>query len=1484
MTQFRKTRQLLEFLKEFNRLRRKRITTYGSEDKVLWLADLPCELPSNWKDACRSVFITDKPEEIPELWLEVRKKRKPELPPIPEQIKILLPDDFFDNLEKYASKDTEDLLELVFSKTNSNIKLDYQKKVSIGEIEKLWIEYLENQWEPWVKEFRIWKKIQQIYQQVDFMRTELEKAEERYELVLAIGLLQWRDPTGVTIKRHILTAPAEISLNAARGILTVGPAVSFSRFRVELDMLELQYQSYLDSVKSELEDLLDELDIKVWDKDEVKKILQFIANRISPNAWVDENAWTPRDKTDETLLILFAPALVLRIRRSSGYDELITRFLESAEDVSKFSPIPWKVFVAEGEVLEDLSETMLENKTSYHRIGERVYFPLPMNEEQKKIIEQLKKKPYVVVKGPPGTGKSHTIANIICHLLASGERVLVTAPTSKALTVLHNLLPGDIPNLCVMALGSAREEQRFLEESIRKILFRKDSWDAKKVMDEINMLEGELYELEKKQAELDNKLEQYRKAETEPCTLHSGYCGTLAQIAKQLYKEQEIYGWFPEVVKPESQCPLETSELRFLAETHSSLTKENLNELDMEIGDFSLPDPAEFEKYIKTLINYEKRLEALKDLINSEKLIRLNNIQEIDLEKFKQFLFKLEEKIIKINVLGETFNQMLKDFLLGRSEWWQKVIQNLKQLFKQLQEDSQQIETVQIELPENIDWVKLLEDAQLRFEHFKKGGWRGFSIFAPKVVRKTQYIEEKCRIDGQPPRKPEELEKLIKYLELKKYIKQISNLLPELTNLITQPDPRVALYTVEGVVNEIFELFNLFENREYQIFSEIIPPYERVLLIDPNEIQKWHLFIEIKMIQHTLEKLKKELEALLTKIQNIPENKRHLCMNEFIQAILEKNINKWKSAWEKREHFKEKKNRFYHYQKLIQKLVKECPALENFLDSTRGRLEWRDKLLHLDKAWAWASTKAWLHQIIDMSSYHAIIEERKNVENKLKKKILKLLELKAWKAFFDRLDEKSKQSLVAWQKAMARIGKGTGKYAPKHRRIARKYLQNCIQKIPIWIMPISKVWETVPPEAGIFDTVIIDEASQAGLDSILLLLLGKRIIIIGDDKQTTPEAVGISEDEIAGIIKNYLKDFHFKEEFRPDVSLFDHAERAFGNVISLREHFRCVPEIIRFSNELCYKDSPLIPLRQPPPNRLPPLKAIYVDNGFCKGEGLYLINEPEADRIVETIKECIEDEAYKNKTMGVIVLQGHAQAELIERKLAEVLEPKEREERKLRCGVPSTFQGDERDVIFLSLVVARNHQYRALTSLADQRRFNVAMSRAKDQIYLFHSIRLDELGPEDLRRKLLNFFYSANQDVYKSIYEELERLEREIYKKPRQPGTQPEPYESWFEVDVALELLRQGYKIIPQFKVSGYRIDLVIEGLENRLAVECDGEVWHGPEQYEYDMRRQRQLERAGWVFIRIRESEFYANRNQILEFIKKKCEEHNIYPVNIQS
>jgi very-short-patch-repair endonuclease len=149
-----------------------------------------------------------------------------------------------------------------------------------------------------------------------------------------------------------------------------------------------------------------------------------------------------------------------------------------------------------------------------------------------------------------------------------------------------------------------------------------------------------------------------------------------------------------------------------------------------------------------------------------------------------------------------------------------------------------------------------------------------------------------------------------------------------------------------------------------------------------------------------------------------------------------------------------------------------------------------------------------------------------------------------------------------------------------------------------------------------------------------------------------------------------------------------------------------------------------------------------------------------------------------------------------------------------------------------------------------------------------------------LRRKLVSFFENPGHGALDRLSEDLDHLERET-RGPRRRGNQPEPYESWFEVEVALELLRRKYAVRPQVEIAGKRIDLVVDGSDARLGVECDGDEWHGAEHYEHDMARQRQLERAGWTFVRVRESDFYADREGATGTITDACEELGIYSLD---
>src|SRR5262249_56156229 len=97
-------------------------------------------------------------------------------------------------------------------------------------------------------------------------------------------------------------------------------------------------------------------------------------------------------------------------------------------------------------------------------------------DSQLHIVRRLQARPGVLVQGPPGTGKSHTIANLVAHLLAHGRRVLVTSHTARALEVLRDRIPAEVRELAVVVLGNDARGREARPPSVPHISARDATW------------------------------------------------------------------------------------------------------------------------------------------------------------------------------------------------------------------------------------------------------------------------------------------------------------------------------------------------------------------------------------------------------------------------------------------------------------------------------------------------------------------------------------------------------------------------------------------------------------------------------------------------------------------------------------------------------------------------------------------------------------------------------------------------------------------------------------------------------------------------------------------------------------------------------------------------------------------------------------------------------------------------------------------------
>src|SRR5262249_38056028 len=160
--------------------------------------------------------------------------------------------------------------------------------------------------------------------------------------------------------------------------------------------------------------------------------------------------------------------------------------------------------------------------------------------------------------------------------------------------------------------------------------------------------------------------------------------------------------------------------------------------------------------------------------------------------------------------------------------------------------------------------------------------------------------------------------------------------------------------------------------------------------------------------------------------------------------------------------------------------------------------------------------------------------------------------------------------------------------------------------------------------------------SQSDVMALVALYLGRQVLVVGDEEQVSPDAVGQNLTAVEQLIAQYLKDVPNGHLYDGQTSVYDLARASFGGTICLREHFRCVPEIIQFSNALSY-DGRLKPLRDASGVHAKPSLVAHRVEGHQTGNN---VNREEAITIATLIAAAFEQPEYEKATFGVVSLVG----------------------------------------------------------------------------------------------------------------------------------------------------------------------------------------------------------------------------------------------------
>jgi very-short-patch-repair endonuclease len=1457
--------RLFTFLKELALLKTKVTRDLRAYDEVVWFNDVP-----EYKGIF-SILSGQSSDTQDVVWLEVRRQKEPQKPPIPTSCVEWLDETLEDN-----DTPTRPCLRHEIPTDDAEIKL--ARLDDHPEIGREWELYIKDNWQPWVEAHKSWKAANALYFRLFSIYEQLKKLGERYELILGLGLLTWETPQNQIIRRHIVVGDAYLTFDADRAKFMLQSAPDGVKLRFELEMVE---QSYLPSPdqQKEIEDRLGLTQESPWSREEIHGILRsWIQSARADGIYAD--SLIPPEGCTTIPTVTFAPAIILRQRTQRSQVQCFTNIVEQ---IKKGGKIPSGVsLLCEVSDSIPMLEDGVSNPEGEKPVDTSTYLPLLVNEEQLQVVDLVRNRRGILVQGPPGTGKSHTIANLICCLLAQGKRVLVTSQTPRALKVLKEKIPAEIAALCVTLLGNDQAARDELKGSVEGINQKYSEWNPASSRGRIASLELQLLETQKHTADTNRLLRELREIETyQHQVADRAYRGTAQQIALRIREEESTFSWLEDNVGEEQPFPLQGAEFGELVQLFREIPDNRCSELKQSvISQQDVPDVAQYIKMIDDEKAAKQNLDAYGSRSHS---LRFSTLEKLPEDKIEALGTSVQALTVAVSSIKERFTwvaQAVSDMLSDNDTPWKKLHAFLVDHLEHLREKANTAQTCNISFPENIDISKLRFDATELLNHLQKGGRLGWKCLAPQVVKRTRYIMKEVSINGRQCSTIETLALLTTYLDA---LAEIDNLWSAFKGIDKREEG--SLLVQLGYLEEHLEALETILNLE-DLLNAAKANVKIANLAEPQ----WHKIEELEELIIDLNAVKAEyvykransaIEDTIQKVRIVQADPRaHALNQEFLVALQRRDAQALASCLDKLDTFERDRERLNRRSQLTKSLKEAAPKLVSQLQSTFADNIWGQRAGDFELAWSWKRADEWLARFNREHNKKKLEAELEKLREDKQKTTSKLVAAKAWNNCLSSLTENERANLMAWATEMKKIGKGTGPRAPIHRKQAQKYMDECKKAIPAWIMPLYRVFETVYPEPETFDVIIIDEASQTGPEGLVIQYLAKQCIVVGDSEQISPAAVGVDLNNVDLMVKRHLAEIPFKDLYGPETSLFAHASIRFGGRVVLREHFRCMPEIIQFSNNLCYRDTPLKPLRQYPPKRLEPIVVRHVENGYREGPPDRAINRPEAEALVNAILEFCSGKDYVDKTMGVISLQGEAQAKLIESILLNSMEPSELERRKVVCGDAYAFQGDERDVMFLSMVAAPNERIGALVGEADKRRFNVAASRAKDQMVLFHTATLSDLNPECMRYKLLE--YCLNPSILPTVEGiDLAKLRGLACGSDRKQGAQPAPFDSWFEVDVFLNIVERRFRVIPQYQVAGYSIDLVIEGTKNRLAVECDGDEWHGIEQYEKDLSRQRILERCGLRFWRVRGCEYYRDPSRSLDSLWTTLSETGIQPMS---
>ncbi|MEE8139114.1 MAG: AAA domain-containing protein, partial [Thermoanaerobaculia bacterium] len=711
---------------------------------------------------------------------------------------------------------------------------------------------------------------------------------------------------------------------------------------------------------------------------------------------------------------------------------------------------------------------------------------------QERVIRRLEETGAVLVQGPPGTGKSHTIANLIGHLLAQKKSILVTSHASKALRIVREHVAKPLQSLCVSVIYSDEESSKQLEESITGIVNYLATTSQRKLRKEIDQLVGKRASLKSRHAELRRTLleavtDEYRELEV------AGERLSPSLAARKLVESQGVHDWVPGPLEADAELPLTDEELLDLYTLNAKITEEDEKLLTASLPDVAqLPAPKDFASLYDEINNLDRK--NLKT--GSEFWLHENHTRETLSELMETLTAAVEVLDVGDEWLLECFDAGRN--ATGEKDSWLALVRLIDECCRDIPPKEEVILSKGPRVKSSMPTNDLLRVCTEMIEHLKAG--KKIKRLAKLLKPEWQQFIESCRVDEGPPTTLEHFEAIRHWLDVRaardnlmhRWDRQMGSLdAPQSSELGRKPEKTAKQYAEKILLAlnwhdevwsgclQAFQRAGLNWSRLENRFPVQRAAYGDIIRIRDIVLNQLKPIIETREEYLRWKSLCAQRDGWQTYLNGFSKKEAsYPLIKLFKQGLRKTNYDAYNEAWQKLHELTDLREAFEQRRDLIKKLEATAPAWAHAARSRQAPHDGGKVPGDVEAAWRHRQWEQVLKKL-DQVDLDGLQRQLNTVTEELHEVTALYVEKLAWLAQLERTGLKQQQALNGWLGLHKKMGKGTGKQVARLKEEAKKTLVECRQAVPVWIMPLSRVVESFDMATTRFDVVILDEASQS---------------------------------------------------------------------------------------------------------------------------------------------------------------------------------------------------------------------------------------------------------------------------------------------------------------------------------------------------------------------------------------------------------------------